>query len=116
MADSGRLAVEALKDFLLFGTVREAVNYPSARMFFQAPFRFTIFYQKKTNILAEIFSLLNENELAIADISRNHKNEHVYILIDIDSTDFEQLNQVKQQLEKISGVRKVRLLKKPERP
>ena len=36
-------------------------------------------------------------------------------LIDIDSTDFEQLNQVKQQLEKISGVRKVRLLKKPER-
>ncbi|MCV6650930.1 NAD(P)-binding domain-containing protein [Enterococcus faecium] len=115
-ADSGRLAVEALKDYLLFGTVREAVNYPSARMFFQAPFRFTIFYQKKTNILAEIFSLLNENELAIADISRNHKNEHVYILIDIDSTDFEQLNQVKQQLEKISGVRKVRLLKKPERP
>lgn len=116
LADSGRLAVEALKDYLLFGTVREAVNYPSARMFFQAPFRFTIFYQKKTNILAEIFSLLNENELAIADISRNHKNEHVYILIDIDSTDFEQLNQVKQQLEKISGVRKVRLLKKPERP
>ncbi|ROX35536.1 hydroxyacid dehydrogenase [Enterococcus faecium] len=115
-ADSGRLAVEALKDYLLFGTVREAVNYPSARMCFQAPFRFTIFYQKKTNILAEIFSLLNENELAIADISRNHKNEHVYILIDIDSTDFEQLNQVKQQLEKISGVRKVRLLKKPERP
>ena len=115
-ADSGRLAVEALKDYRLFGTVREAVNYPSARMFFQAPFRFTIFYQKKTNILAEIFSLLNENELAIADISRNHKNEHVYILIDIDSTDFEQLNQVKQQLEKISGVRKVRLLKKPERP
>ncbi|HAP6119584.1 TPA: hydroxyacid dehydrogenase [Enterococcus faecium] len=116
LADSGRLAVEALKDYLLFGTVREAVNYPSARMFFQAPFRFTIFYQKKTNILTEIFSLLNENELAIADISRNHKNEHVYILIDIDSTDFEQLNQVKQQLEKISGVRKVRLLKKPERP
>lgn len=116
LADSGRLAVEALKDYLLFGTVREAVNYPSARMFFQAPFRFTIFYQKKTNILAEIFSLLNENELAIADISHNHKNEHVYILIDIDSTDFEQLNQVKQQLEKISGVRKVRLLKKPERP
>lgn len=116
LADSGRLAVEALKDYLLFGTVREAVNYPSARMFFQAPFRFTIFYQKKTNILAEIFSLLNENELAIADISRNHKNEHVYILIDIDSTAFEQLNQVKQQLEKISGVRKVRLLKKPERP
>ena len=108
--------LKALKDYLLFGTVREAVNYPSARMFFQAPFRFTIFYQKKTNILAEIFSLLNENELAIADISRNHKNEHVYILIDIDSTDFEQLNQVKQQLEKISGVRKVRLLKKPERP
>lgn len=116
LADSGRLAVEALKDYLLFGTVREAVNYPSARMFFQAPFRFTIFYQKKTNILAEIFSLPNENELAIADISRNHKNEHVYILIDIDSTAFEQLNQVKQQLEKISGVRKVRLLKKPERP
>ncbi|MBK4850096.1 hydroxyacid dehydrogenase [Enterococcus faecium] len=116
LVDSGRLAVEALKDYLLFGTVREAVNYPSARMFFQAPFRFTIFYQKKTNILAEIFSLLNENELAIADISRNHKNEHVYILIDIDSTAFEQLNQVKQQLEKISGVRKVRLLKKPERP
>lgn len=116
LADSGRLAVEALKDYLLFGTVREAVNYPSARMFFQAPFRFTIFYQKKNNILAEIFSLLNENELAIADISRNHKNEHVYILIDIDSTAFEQLNQVKQQLEKISGVRKVRLLKKPERP
>ncbi|HFD0875720.1 MULTISPECIES: NAD(P)-dependent oxidoreductase [Enterococcus] len=116
LADSGRLAVEALKDYLLFGTVREAVNYPSARMFFQAPFRFTIFYQKKTNILAEIFSLLNENELAVADISRNHKNEHVYILIDIDSTAFEQLNQVKQQLEKISGVRKVRLLKKPERP
>ena len=116
LVDSGRLAVEALKDYLLFGTVREAVNYPSARMFFQAPFRFTIFYQKKTNILAEIFSLLNKNELVIADISRNHKNEHVYILIDIDSTDFEQLNQVKQQLEKISGVRKVRLLKKPERP
>ncbi len=47
LADSGRLAVEALKDYLLFGTVREAVNYPSARMFSKRRFDSLYFIKRK---------------------------------------------------------------------
>ena len=57
LADSGRLAVEALKDYLLFGTVREAVNYPSARMFFPSAVSVHYILSKENQYISrDIFS------------------------------------------------------------
>ncbi|WP_165005322.1 MULTISPECIES: NAD(P)-dependent oxidoreductase [unclassified Enterococcus] len=113
LADGSRLAVQALEDYLLFGTVTESVNYPSVRLLFQAPFRITVFYQKKVNILAEIFSILKNQQVSIGDLTRSHKEGYQYLLIDVENTDKKLLTQIKQQIEQITGVKRVRLLKNP---
>lgn len=42
--DGEQLASQHLRNFLLFGTVRDSVNFPNARLLFQSPYRLTLFY------------------------------------------------------------------------
>lgn len=114
LADSSREAVRALRNYLLFGTVRSSVNFPAVRMVFRAPYRFTIFYQKRQGILSEVFKILEENDLPIGNMTRDQKEDYVYTLIDIESTDVKNLLEANRQLETIADVKRVRLLVRPQ--
>ncbi len=46
------MASRHLRNFLLYGTVRDSANFPNVRLLFQAPFRLTLFYQ-------DIYIMLN---------------------------------------------------------
>ena len=83
-------------------------------MVFRAPYRFTIFYQKRQGILSEVFKILEENDLPIGNMTRNQKEDYVYTLIDIESTDVKNLLEANRQLETIADVKRVRLLVRPQ--
>jgi D-3-phosphoglycerate dehydrogenase len=113
LADSSRAAVQALRNFLLFGTVRDSVNFPAVRLVFRSPFRLTIFYEKTGHTLTEILRILDKEQLLIGDMSRNHKDDYIYTLINLESTDKEKLTRAKQKIEELEEVKRVRLLQRP---
>lgn len=79
-----RLASKALVDFLLYGTVRDSVNFPGARQLFHSPFRVTLFYEETLDTLPEVVQLFNHFDLRMGDMTSNRKDGYVYVLIDLD--------------------------------
>lgn len=113
LADSSRAAIQALRNFLLFGTVRDSVNFPSVRLVFRSPYRLTVFYERTGHTLTEILRILDKEQLLIGDMTRNHKEDYIYTLINIESTDKEKLIKAKQRIEEFPEVKRVRLLQRP---
>ncbi|MBP1042603.1 hydroxyacid dehydrogenase [Vagococcus sp. BWB3-3] len=111
--DGEQMASRHLRNFLLYGTVRDSVNYPNARLLFQAPYRLTLFYQDSKGIWAEIVAILAQYELEIGDMSSNRKNGNVYTMIDLDTINQEKIEKALVEMTELVPVRRVRLLTKP---
>lgn len=107
-----RLAVRALRNFLLFGTVRESVNFPATRLVFQSPYRITIFYRKTGKTFSKIMKYLDQENLKIGNMVSNRKDAHVYMLIDLEGT-FEQIELVAKRIRDIPSIKRVRILSRP---
>lgn len=108
-----RLAIHALRDFLLYGTVRGSVNFPFVRLLFKAPFRLTLYFKEESRkILPQIMRLLDEHKLQIGDMASNHKGEYVYMLIDLEA-EKEQIVPILEQLLAFPSMKRVRLLERP---
>lgn len=107
-----RLAGKALRDFLLYGTVRNSVNFPDARQLFHSPYRVTVFYEETVDTLVEIFHLFNQFDLRMGDMTSNRKNGYVYVLIDLEE-ELEKVEAAVEKMREISTVKRVRLLKRP---
>ncbi|WP_208560755.1 NAD(P)-dependent oxidoreductase [Marinilactibacillus kalidii] len=107
-----RLARKALSDFLLYGTVRDSVNFPGARQLFHSPYRVTVFYEETMDTLAEIIQLFNQYNLRMGDMTSNRKNGYVYVLIDLEEG-LDKIEGAVQEIQKIPTVQRVRILKRP---
>lgn len=108
----GRLAVRALRNFLLFGTVRESVNFPTVRLVFRSPYRLTIFYEEAPRTWLAIMEALGKQQLKIGDMASNRKGDYVYMLIDLEE-DEEKIRRAVESIQKIPEVKRVRLLTRP---
>ncbi|MBM6615028.1 hydroxyacid dehydrogenase [Desemzia sp. RIT804] len=107
-----RLAVRALRNFLLFGTVRESVNYPATRLVFQSPYRLTIFYQQTGKTWSKIMNYLDQENLKIGNMVSNGKDGYVYMLIDLEET-FNRIEPIAKKIQTIPSVKRVRILSRP---
>lgn len=107
-----RLARKALNDFLIYGTVRDSVNFPPARQLLHLPYRVTLFYKEKMGTLPDIMQVFNHYDLKIGEMTTNRKEDCVYALIDLDN-DLETIEAAIEEVQKIQGIKKVRLLKRP---
>ena len=107
-----RLAVRALRNFLLFGTVRESVNFPATRLVFQSPYRLTIFYQKTRKAWSKIMNYLDQENLKIGNMTSNGKDGYDYMLIDLEES-FDRIEPVAKKIQDIPSVKRVRILSKP---
>lgn len=108
-----RLARKALNDFLMYGTVRDSVNFPPARQLFHLPYRVTMFYKETMDTLPDIMQVFNQFDLKIGEMTTNRKDECVYAIIDLDN-DKEHIEAAIKEIEKFKAIKKVRLLKRPQ--
>lgn len=107
-----RLARKSLSDFLLFGTVRDSVNFPGARQLFHSPYRVTVFYEETMDTLPEIIQMFNHFDLRMGDMTSNRKNGYVYVLIDLEEG-LDKIEGAVKEIQQISTVKRVRILKRP---
>lgn len=108
-----RLARKALSDFLIYGKVRDSVNFPSARQLFHLPYRVTLFYKETMDILPDIMQIFNQFDLKIGEMMTNRKGECVYVLIDLDN-DQSQIEKAIEKIKQMDDIKKIRLLKRPQ--
>lgn len=107
-----QIALSALSDYLLFGTVKESVNFPVTQLVFQSPYRLTIFYQDTGKTWSKIMNNLDQENLTIGNMTSNGKEGYVYMLIDFEES-FDRIESVGKKIRDIPSVKRVRILSKP---
>lgn len=107
-------AARALRNFLLYGTVRESVNFPTMRMNFDGEYRFTLFYDASPQAWTKIMAIIVKADLQIENTASNHLDGKTYLLIDVQDHDEKMLETIADTMRKLPFMKRVRLLKRPD--
>lgn len=103
------MAVRQMKDFLDNGNITNSVNYPECQMgLVQTVSRICVNHKNIPNMVGQITSLLAHKNINIADMINKSRKEWAYTVLDIET---ETGDDIVDELKKIEGVVKVRVLK-----
>ncbi|EOH98026.1 NAD(P)-dependent oxidoreductase [Enterococcus pallens] len=115
LSGSGAAAAKALKAFLLHGTVKDSVNFPTAKLPFRGEYRFTLFYENQSKMWQKIIEAISEESLEIVDMISNRKGDFIYVIIDVESVEEVKLQQTAERLQQLAGMKRVRVLAQPHK-
>ena len=102
------MAAKQLKDYLENGNIKNSVNYPDCDMGIRGEnTRLLLLHHNVPNMIGQISAVLAKDNMNIADMSNKSKGSYAYTMIDVDSDIPES---VKQDLEAIDGILRVRIL------
>lgn len=103
------MAVKETKDYLENGNITHSVNYPDCDMGVKGDgSRITILHHNIPNMLGQFTALLAKADMNISLMANKSKKEYAYTMIDVDG---DVAADVAEELEKIEGVLKVRVIK-----
>lgn len=103
-----KMAVKQIRNYIEHGNITNAVNFPDCDMGYKgANTRIVLLHHNIPNMLGQFTKVLAEENLNIADLANKSKGEFAYTMIDIDS---EVPTGVTDELMKIEGVRRVRII------
>lgn len=104
------MAVDQLKNFLEHGNIKNSVNFPAADMPRNGGSRIIIANKNVPAMVGKITNVLAEQNINIADLLNQHRDEIAYNIIDVDGEIREE--QIKK-IKAIEGIILVRLLPAP---
>jgi D-3-phosphoglycerate dehydrogenase len=116
LTSSTNLAVQSLLNFLESGTIKNSVNFPAVDLPFDSPQRMTFFFKEGKNLWSQIVDILNKNQLPLKEMTGNtSSNGCSYLLVNTDLSNFtlDHIMQLKNELEKIPEMIRIRLLDNP---
>lgn len=116
LTHSANLILQNLLDFLEYGTVRNSVNFPRVDLPFISPHRFTLFFEARDNMWADVADILNEKNLPVKEMMGNTTNDgYGYTILNTDLSTMKktQIIQLLTELREVPGMLRVRLLKNP---
>ena len=77
------MACAELKDFLETGNIHNSVNYPDAVIPHTGDTRICVFHKNIPNVLAQITSVLSENNINVENLVNRSKKDNAYTLVEI---------------------------------
>lgn len=103
-----KMAAEEIRDFLENGNVTHSVNFPDCDMGpkGEGP-RITILHKNIPNMLGQFTTILADKGINISLMTNKSRKEYAYTMIDVDA---EVPADLKEKLEGVDGVLKVRIL------
>lgn len=103
------MAVRELVDYFENGNITNSVNYPATDMGVcpAGLTRFALLHKNVPNMIAQITTILGEDNVNIANFMNKARGEHAYTLIDMDTAPSEEAI---AKLRSIEGVRRVRII------
>ena len=103
------MAVQEMIDYLTEGNIVHSVNYPDVDMGrMDNVGRITICHHNVPNMIAQVTTILANDNINISDMTNKNRGNFAYTMIDVDSPIGAK---VKEDLYKIKGVTRVRILK-----
>jgi D-3-phosphoglycerate dehydrogenase len=106
------MAVNQIKDFLEYGNIKNAVNFPDCELDLVGNYRIIIANRNIPNMVGQITTILAAEKINISDMLNRHKADVAYNIIDIDG---EIDISIIEKIKKIDGIIMVRLIKNPKR-
>ncbi|MDR2069151.1 MAG: phosphoglycerate dehydrogenase [Spirochaetaceae bacterium] len=101
------MAVRQLMEFLESGNIKNSVNFPRCRLEQRAPCRLLVANRNIPNMVGQITTILAGAGINITDLINHHRDEYAYNIID---TEQRIPPGVREQLEKVEGVIRVRTI------
>lgn len=102
------MAVQELMDYLENGNIRNSVNYPDCSMGCRnGHTRVTILHRNIPNMIGQFTAVLAKDNVNITDMSNKSRGDYAYTMIDIDA---EILRKFEEDIKKISGVLRIRVI------
>ncbi|HWQ50466.1 MAG TPA: phosphoglycerate dehydrogenase [Terriglobales bacterium] len=78
------MAATELKNYLLYGNVRNAINLPNCELPKNGNFRITLFHHNIPNMVGQITAILAADNINIEHMVNNSRGEYAYTIIDIE--------------------------------
>lgn len=101
------MAATELKNYLLYGNVRNAVNLPNCELPKNGNFRITLFHHNIPNMVGQITAILAADNINIEHMVNNSRGEYAYTIIDIEPPVGEE---GLEKLKAIKGMVRVRVI------
>ncbi|MDO5392565.1 MAG: phosphoglycerate dehydrogenase [Eubacteriales bacterium] len=103
------MAVKELCDFMENGNIKNSVNFPNCDMgTCRVAGRLAITHKNIPNMISQFTKILGDDGMNIADLTNKSRGEYAYTLIDLETAISQE---VAEELEKIEGVSRVRIVK-----
>lgn len=80
------MVVDQIRQFLLYGNIKNSVNFPDCEAYSTAPFRLIIANQNVPNMVGRITTVLAENGINIIEMLNRSRGDVAYNIMDIDSS------------------------------
>lgn len=100
------MAAKELSDFMLYGNIKNSVNFPNCEMTMEGKFRVTIAHKNIPNMLTRFAGLFADAGINITNMMNKSKKENAYTILDVDEIP----DALEQQIEQVEGVHKVRVI------
>ncbi|MDR2758869.1 MAG: phosphoglycerate dehydrogenase [Spirochaetaceae bacterium] len=105
------MAVHQLMEFLESGNIKNSVNFPRCRLEQRAPCRLLVINRNIPNMVGQITTILAGTGINITDLINHHRDEYAYNIID---TEQRIPFGVREQLERVEGIIRVRTIEQVE--
>jgi D-3-phosphoglycerate dehydrogenase len=101
------MVADQVRDYLLDGTIANAVNFPDVALPRESPYRIAIANANVPNMVAQVSHEMAERGLNIATMTNKSRRELAYTLVDVDT---HVPDSVIERIAALHGVLKVRYL------
>ena len=104
-----KMAVKEMMDYLENGNIINSVNYPNCDMgICSKAGRVAIFHKNIANMISQFSAVFGNKGINITDMTNKSKGEYAYSMFDLETS---ATPEILEQLEKIDGVFRVRVVK-----
>ena len=100
------MAAKELSDFMLYGNIKNSVNFPNCEMAIEGKYRVTIAHKNIPNMLTRFAGIFADASININNMMNKSKKENAYTILDVDQIP----DSVEHQIEQVEGVHKVRVI------
>ena len=101
------MAANQLRDFLEYGNIKNSVNFPDCRLERTSGVRLLVMNKNIPNMVGQVSTVLANAKINIVEMLNKSKGDYAYNIIDVSTVPGEAII---QELQKIEGVIKVRVL------
>ena len=104
------MAAAQLRDYLLYGNIKNSVNFPNCEMTYTGKKRVCVIHQDKTEVVSAITALFTERSVNVTNMISKTGNNIAYTMLDVSDNTADALSGIEGALLKLDNIINVRVI------